>query len=141
MTAEEYIQSLHMEPLTDEGGWFAPVWRAADDKTVSVIYYLLKKGERSRWHQLQSNEVWTWHAGGALEMTLGGTGDWPAGGEKQVIDSRHPVGVVPAQVWQTTRVAEGDFALVSCVVAPAFRDEDCYLPHPSVEEVEENGSL
>ena len=52
MTAKEYIQALHMEPLVDEGGWFAPLWRSADDKTVSAIYYLLRRGEISRWHRL-----------------------------------------------------------------------------------------
>lgn len=142
MTAEDYIKSLGMEPLVDEGGWFAPVWRSRDDRTVSTIYYLLRAGEISRWHQLKSNEVWTWHAGGVLEMTLGGTEDWP-GRERatQTIGPDSLVGVVPAGVWQTTRVKEGDFALVSCVVAPAFRDEECYLPHPSVEEVEGNAGL
>lgn len=141
MTAEDYIRALGMEPLADEGGWFAPVWRSADDKTQSVIYYLLKKGEVSRWHQLKSNEVWTWHAGGTLEMTLGGTGDWPHAEKTQTVGPGSFVGAVPAETWQTTRVAQGDFALVSCVVAPAFQDADCYLPHPSVEEVEQHGRL
>lgn len=137
MTAEDYIKALGMEPLVDEGGWFAPIWRSADDKTASCIYYLLKRGERSRWHQLQSNEVWTWHAGGTLEMTLGGTGNWPAAERtRQAIGPDSLVGVVPAMAWQTTRVKDGDFALVTCVVAPAFFDSECYLPHPSVEEVE-----
>lgn len=141
MTAEDCIRAFGMEPLADEGGWFAPCWRSADDRTVSVIYYLLKRGEVSRWHQLQSNEIWTWHAGGTLEMTLGGTGDWPGRRETRPIGPQSPVGVVPERVWQTTRVAEGDFALVSCVVAPAFQDEGCYLPHPGVEEVERCGEL
>lgn len=141
MTAEDYIKTLGMKPLADEGGWFAPVWRSADDKTQSVIYYLLKKGEISRWHQLKSNEVWTWHAGGRLEMTLGGAGDWPRAEKTQAIGPGSFAGVVPAMTWQTTRVAQGDFALVSCVVAPAFQDADCYLPHPSVEEVERNEPL
>lgn len=136
MTAEETIRALGMEPLADEGGWFAPVWRSADDRTVSVIYYLLKAGEVSRWHQLKSSEIWTWHAGGTLEMTLGGTGDWPGERTTQTIGPQSLVGIVPEKVWQTTRVIEGDFALVSCVVAPAFQDGECYLPHPSVEEVE-----
>lgn len=137
MTAEDYIHSLGLEPLVDEGGWFAPIWRAGDDRTVSAIYYLLRAGETSRWHQLKSNEVWTWHAGGTLEMTLGGGGDWPSADRPtQTIGPDSLVGMVPAGVWQTTRVKEGDFALVSCVVAPAFREEECYLPHPSVEEVE-----
>ena len=70
MTAKEYIQKLGMAPLVDEGGWFSLNWRSGDDATVSVIYYLLQGKEISRWHQLKSNEVWTWHAGGTLEMTL-----------------------------------------------------------------------
>lgn len=140
MTEADYIKALGMQPLVDEGGWFAPCWRSGDDKTVSCIYYLLQTGERSRWHQLKSNEIWTWHAGGTLEMTLGGTGDWP-GKERtrQTIGPDSLVGVVPEKVWQTTRVVKGDFVLVSCVVAPAFQAAECYLPHPSVEEVEGDG--
>ena len=140
MKAKDYIKALHMEPLVDEGGWFAPIWRSEDDKTVSAIYYLLKAGEISRWHQLRrSNEIWTWRAGGVMEMTLGGSKDWPcdkARRASQLIGSDEPMAVVPAGTWQTTRVREGDFVLVSCVVAPAFQEDDCYLPHPSVEEVE-----
>ena len=143
MKAKDYIKALHMEPLVDEGVWFATIWRSEDDKTVSAIYYLLKAGEISRWHQLrQSNEIWTWRAGGVMEMTLGRSGDWPCPKEDRVtqrIGPEEPMAVVPAGVWQTTRVVEGDFVLVSCVVAPAFQEDDCNLPHPSVEEVEGNG--
>ena len=83
--------------------------------------------------------MWTWHAGGSLKTTLGGSGDWPRAEVRQEIGPGQFVSAVPAGVWQTTRVCRGDFALVSCVVAPAFRDEDCLLPHPSVEEVERRG--
>lgn len=138
-TAEELIDALGLVPLTDEGGWHRCLWRSADDATVSCIYYLLKKDERSRWHRLKANEIWTWHAGGSLETTLGGTGDRPVPGAKQVFGPRLGVdsgylAVIPGGQWQTTRVADGDFALVSCVVSPAFREEDCYLPHPPIEE-------
>ena len=36
-------------------------------------HYLLYalQGEISRWHRLLSSEVWAWHMGGSLEMTLG----------------------------------------------------------------------
>ena len=141
MRAEDYIRALGLAPHADEGGWLAPRWRSADDVTVSAVYYLLHAGEISRWHRLRrSNEIWTWHAGGALEMTLGGAGDWP-GAERPTVplDAQHPTAVVPAGGWQTTRVTAGDFALVTCVVAPAFQDADCELPHPSVEEVEGRG--
>lgn len=74
-----------------------------------------------------------------MEMTLGGSGHWPCPKEDrvaQLIGPEELMAVVPAGVWQTTRVKEGDFVLISCTVAPAFQEEDCYLPHPSVEEVE-----
>lgn len=138
-TAEALIDVLGLVPLTDEGGWYRCLWRSEDNATVSCIYYLLKKGERSRWHQLKANEIWTWHAGGSLETFLGGAGERPVPGTKQVfgprlgVDSGY-VAVIPAGQWQTTRVVDGEFALVSCVVSPAFREEDCYLPHPPIEE-------
>lgn len=138
-TAEAIIAALGLVPLEDEGGWHACMWRSADDATVSYIYYLLKKGERSRWHQLKSNEIWTWCAGGSLEMTLGGGGARPAAGDKILFGPRLGVdsgftAVAPAGQWQTTQVVDGDFALVTCVVSPAFRPEDCYLPHPPIED-------
>lgn len=138
-SAEEMIAALGLIPLEDEGGWFKGMWRSEDDTTASYIYYFLKKGERSRWHKLYtSNEVWTWCAGGSLEMTLGGTGEAPVEERKTVFGPRLGadegyVSVVPAGHWQTTRVADGEWALVTCVVSPAFREEDCLLPHPPIE--------
>lgn len=139
-TAEEIIARLGLVPLEDEGGWYRPMWRAEDDAAASYIYYFLKRGERSRWHKLHtSNEIWTWCAGGSLEMTLGGRGEVPVEERRVVFGPRLGidegfVSSVDAGVWQTTRVAEGDWALVTCVVSPAFRPEDCYLPHPPIED-------
>ncbi len=45
--------------------------------------------------------------------------------------------MAPADQWQTTRVVDGDFVLVSCVVSPAFHEEDCLLPEqPLSNEIE-----
>lgn len=138
MTGDEMIAHLGLEPLTDEGGWFRSLWRA-EDESASCIYYLIRKGERSRWHQIgHTSEVWTWCAGGTLEMTLGGRGETPAPectvafGPRR--EDRRYAAVVPAGHWQTTRLVDGDFALVTCVCTPAFRDSDCYLPHPPIEK-------
>lgn len=142
MTAQEIIDALGLVPLEDEGGWHKEMWCSSDGSTMSYIYYLIQKGERSRWHKLHtSNEVWTWCAGGSLEMTLGGTGERPAVektvtfGPRVGTDSGF-VTVAPAGTWQTTRLVDGDWALVTCVVGPAFRPEDCLLPHPPMEEEE-----
>lgn len=138
-TAEEMIAALGLVPLEDEGGWYRAMWRSADDATASYIYYFLKRGERSRWHKLHtSNEVWTWCAGGSLEMTLGGTGERPVTESKTIFGPRPGtdsgyVSVAPAGHWQTTRVVDGNWALVTCVVSPAFQPEDCFLPHPPIE--------
>ena len=124
-TAREIIELLGMVPH-QEGGWYAFVttsgvslpagflkdFKGARD-TCSIIYYLLQKGEISRWHQLLASEVWAWHMGGSLEILEQG---------------ERPQILAPASQWQTTRLVEGDYALVSCIVAPAFRDEDCLLP-------------
>ncbi|MEG0320735.1 MAG: cupin domain-containing protein [Oscillospiraceae bacterium] len=135
-TAEGLISQLGLIPHA-EGGWYRFMERAAaapgEKSPCSVIYYFLKKGETSRWHQLFSDEVWTWHQGGSLQMTLGGDGTLPVAGKTLTLGPRLDCGegfqiLAPANQWQTTRVVDGDFCLVSCVVSPAFRDEDCILP-------------
>lgn len=144
-TARELIELLGMVPH-EEGGWYAFVTAsgvsipggtvpgiAGPRDSCSIIYYLLQKGEISRWHQLRASEVWAWHMGGSLEMTLGGTGDKPRPEGTLSLGPRLREGerfqiLAPADQWQTTRLVDGDFALVSCVVAPAFHEEDCLLP-------------
>lgn len=144
-TASELIRLLSLQPHP-EGGWFAfreasgiPLLAGAlagfsgERDTCSYIYYLLQKGEISRWHQLRAAEIWTWHLGGSLETTLGGSGSAPAAVKALALGPHLETGeqfqrMIPAGQWQTTRLTAGDFALVSCVVSPAFRDEDCLLP-------------
>ena len=45
---EKIIQELKLEPHP-EGGHFAECLRTND---ISIIYYLLKKNEKSHWHRL-----------------------------------------------------------------------------------------
>jgi predicted cupin superfamily sugar epimerase len=155
-TADKLIDLLKLQPHP-EGGWYAFVSRSgisipahllsADYSgardTCSIIYYMLRKGEISRWHRLLSSEVWTWHMGGSLKMTLGGIKEKPVAGRTYTLGPRLEYNerlqiLVPAGQWQTTRVTEGDYALVSCIVAPAYHDDDCLLPeHPLENEIYE----
>lgn len=150
--AQDLIRLLSLTPHP-EGGWFAfressgvpiPVPGFPGERdTCSCIYYLLQKGEISRWHRLRASEVWTWHQGGSLLMTLGGGGEAPEAGWTLPLGPRLETGeqfqlLAPAGQWQTTRVVDGDFALVSCVVCPAYHDEDCLLPdRPLPNEIRE----
>ena len=82
---------------------------------------------------LEAAEVWAWHQGGSLLMTLGGDGEAPAAERTLSLGPRLEAGeqfqmLAPPGQWQTTRVVDGDFVLVSCVVCPAYHDEDCLLP-------------
>ena len=90
-------------------------------------------GEESRWYNVRGAEAWMWHMGGSAETALGGEGDAPAEESTLRLGPRLHLGerlstLVPAGVWQTTRVVEGDFVLVSCIVSPAFHPDDFSFP-------------
>ena len=113
-TAAQLIELLHLLPHP-EGGWYA--FRESSGQVLpallgfpghrescSYIYYLLQRGEISRWHQLKATEVWTWHQGGSLEMTLGGTGTLPVPESTLTLGPRLEAGeqfqrMTPANCW------------------------------------------
>jgi predicted cupin superfamily sugar epimerase len=123
--ATEVIEALGMI-RHPEGGWYREMWRAASSgserPTASSILYLLAAGERSHWHRVDAAEVWQWSAGAALELRIWQEGDAAVttirlGGDVAADDS--PQAVVPARAWQAARPL-GAWALVGCIVAPAF---------------------
>lgn len=144
--AEYYIEKLGMLEHY-EGGYYKFVCKTdviipqenlpkvydGDRESCSVIYYLLKPGQTSCWHKLLSEEIWFWHAGGTLEMTLGSGENAPVSEKTIMIGSDLEKGetfqaIVPAGKWQTTTPVGDQFVLVSCVVSPAFEVEDFILP-------------
>jgi len=143
--ARDLIDKLGLAPHV-EGGWYRFVWDCetviardalpgrygGDRKCVSLIYYLLEGEDISSWHKLLSDEIWLWHAGGSLKMTLGGTGDKPEAQSELLLGPRYDRGesfqiIAPALTWQTTGLVDGGYALVSCVVSPAFHPDDFIL--------------
>lgn len=124
MTAEDVIATLGLLPHP-EGGHYREVYRhdAAGGRRgdMTSIYYLLRASEESRWHRVRDAvELWSFHAGEALELRLASDGsvehcvlgtDLDAGQRPQVI--------VPQNCWQAARPL-GAWTLVGCVVAPAF---------------------
>jgi predicted cupin superfamily sugar epimerase len=109
-----------------EGGWFVETWRAPAPAgaraAASAILYLLPAGEQSRWHRVNAAEIWQWSAGEALELRIAARDGEPPvshrlGGD--VIAGDEPQVVVTAGAWQAARPL-GAWALVGCIVAPAF---------------------
>ncbi len=135
-TAEEVARLLDLKPLEPEGGFFRRSAEATaflpggDRRAYSVIYFLITPSGFSALHKLESDETWCFHCGDPLaSLRLAPTGEGRmvklglnlAAGEK-------PQDVVPAGVWQGTRLHDGGrWALVSCVVAPEFRGSDFAL--------------
>jgi predicted cupin superfamily sugar epimerase len=127
-SASAVIEALGMR-AHPEGGWYAETWRAPSSDGHrphgSAILYLLAAGERSHWHRFDADEVWAFSAGGPLELRVWAEGEAAItvhrlGGE--VADGDAVQAIVPAGAWQTARPL-GDWALVSCIVTPAFEFE------------------
>ncbi len=125
-------ESLGMLPHP-EGGWFRETWRApftvaahgGERATATGIYFLLGPGEESMWHAVRSDEVWLWHRGGPLELTMGGDGERPGTPTSVTLGpavehGERPQVVIPSNVWQAARPAADQEVLVSCVVSPGF---------------------
>lgn len=124
LSAQVLIENLGLKPHP-EGGWYAETFNTSEGEnrgTLSVIYYLLEKGQAAHWHRVRdADEVWLWHAGapltlytkpddGVVKKTVLGL-DAAAGQRPQVI--------IEKGQWQSASAIEG-WSLVSCVVAPAF---------------------
>ena len=127
-TAAEAAQLLHLEPLAEEGGYFRRTAESAvilpgGKRAWSAIYSLITPEGFSAMHRLATDEIWCFHAGDALEslrLRPDGGGDWVKLG-LNVAAGERPQDVVPAHVWQGTRLAPGGrWALCSCVVVPEF---------------------
>lgn len=119
MDAADIVARLGMQPHP-EGGHYVETWRGpagADGRaTATAIYFLLRSGERSQLHRVDASEVWLFHGGAPLRLSIGPDevilGTDLANGER-------PQAVVPAGVWQAAEPL-GAWTLVSCVVAPGF---------------------
>ena len=124
LTAAGIIARLDLKPHP-EGGHFRETFRdprldAGGRSLSTAIYFLLARGERSRWHRIDDVEVWHHYAGSALVLEIADDdghrslrlGPHLAAGEV-------PQAVVPAQAWQAAE-STGDWTLVGCTVAPGF---------------------
>jgi len=112
-----------------EGGWYGETWRAeARDGTRaagSAILYLLAAGERSHWHRVDAAEIWQHAAGDGLELRIWAPGDAAVATHRlggDISAGQRPQVVVPDGAWQAARPL-GDWALVGCIVVPAFEFE------------------
>jgi predicted cupin superfamily sugar epimerase len=135
--AQARAQALGLSPHP-EGGWFRETFRSpeqiradalparfgGDRALVTSILYLLGDGERSCFHRLHADEVWSHHEGGALLVHL----LQHDGLRTLTVGPGTPQQVVPHGTWFAAELAAGaDYGLAGCAVAPGFEYADFEL--------------
>lgn len=137
MTADDIIERLQLQPHP-EGGFFRQTWIAdapdGERPAGTAIYFLLRDGGASHWHKVDASEIWLWHAGAPLILSVSETDEGPAtdmtlSGDLSI---GVPQGVVPKDWWQAARTT-GDWTLVSCTVSPAFQFAGFELASPDFD--------
>lgn len=137
MNAQEWIDYLQLKPHP-EGGFYTSTYRS-DFTTVCAqgerplytsIYFLLRSGEVSHFHRLQSDEIWYFHGGSSLTVHM----IMPDGRYEQIalglaIDKGEvPQFNVPKNtIFGSSVQAENTFSLVGCMVSPGFDFADFEL--------------
>ena len=133
------IQKYDLAPHPEDG-YFKQVYKSANTtmshshgqprSALTHIYFLLLKGEMSRFHRVLHDEVWNHYEGAPLQLiqlhdtTL----------TQKTIGSQEAgyVDIVPAGNYQAA-FSTGDYSLVGCTVAPGFDFEDfSFIDDPSI---------
>jgi uncharacterized protein len=137
LTADRVISLLGLTPHPEDGQYretFRDAATLGSTRAASTaIYFLLRKGERSRWHRVDAVEVWHFYAGAQLELRI------VADGGRQAIRlgtdltaGERPQAVVPAACWQSAE-SLGAWTLVGCTVAPGFEFSGFELAPPNLD--------
>lgn len=112
MNAAQLAAQLQLAPHP-EGGYYRETYRS---ESCTAITFLLGPGDVSRFHRIDRDELWFWHAG---ELTV------------HVLDPRRDMAlslsapqclVKAGEIFGATVAGDG-IGLVSCVVSPPFRFE------------------
>ena len=145
--AARLIELFKMQKIPDEGCWFVQTYRSAetikagalpgrygaDHPTGTAIYALETREDFSALHRLETDEVYHWYGGTALEMLLlypDGHGETLILGP-EVFKGERPQIVIPHGVWQGSRpvaAAGADaYTFFGTTVSPGFEYGDFQL--------------
>jgi uncharacterized protein len=124
--ANELINKLGLEPHP-EGGYFKEVYRSSLDvessavgatrSAVTEIYFLLCRGQISRFHRVEHDEFWHFFEGDNLRLIdsdLETSQEVILGAEQ--LNYQH---CIRGGCWQAAET-RGEYTLVGCTVAPGF---------------------
>lgn len=134
MSAEEIIRKLELLPHP-KGGWYRQTWvgpLVEGRASGTAILFLPQAGERSHWHRVDADEIWLWHAGVPLVLSMGATEAAELRLGLDVLGGEVVQAIVPSGLWQAAW-STGEWTLVSCTVSPGFRFAGFELVPPGWE--------
>ncbi len=123
---EEIKTVYHMEKHV-EGGSFAEVYTSADEKNgralAGSIYFLLEAEEISHLHQIDCDEIWYYHEGCGLRITVltedGGRTECLLGADTG--KGQRAMAVIPKNAMFAAENLDPDgYTFVSCATVPGF---------------------
>ena len=125
MNADQIIKFLQLKPHP-EGGWYKQTWKSEDTlsgrASGTSIYFLLKAGEVSHWHKIDSVEIWHYYHGSPLILRTAKNQTSQVKTQilgPDLIKSHAPQILVNKNLWQSAETT-GDYTLVGCTVSPGF---------------------
>lgn len=117
----QIAEALGLEPLPGEGGLFR---QTHIDEHSTAILYMLITPDFSALHLLDSVEVYHWHGGAPVRITLidpfGALTEHILGPD--VLAGQSPQVVVPPGIWQGS-ASTGAWSLLGTTMAPGFHWE------------------
>ncbi len=129
MDRQEQLKRAYELVRHPEGGWFAEDYTApflsGARPTAGSIFFLLDGPEISHFHQIDCDEIWYFHEGCGLRVTVlfeGGTerllvGNDLAAGQRAAV-------VLPAgSIFAAENLDPAGYTFLSCATTPAFRYE------------------
>lgn len=137
--ADDWIRTLGLKKHP-EGGFYRETYRSGERLAraslprrfkgarafSTAIYFLLKKNQISRFHRIQSDELWHFYSGDPLRIHFlfpNGTYAFEDLGSSSAGVSFQAV--VPAGVWFGAELHSGSrYALLGCTVSPGFDFKD-----------------
>jgi len=127
-TAQEIVKELQLLPHP-EGGYYKEVYRSdmafqspathAERNALTCIYFLLEKGQISRFHRVKHDEVWNFYLGDPLrliDLSNNHKDTMLLGDYQNSLQAQH---TIKANHWQAAETT-GEYSLVGCTVAPGF---------------------
>ena len=123
--AEQLIKTYDLQPH-EEGGHFSEVYTApfeADGRPLAgSIYFLLDRGETSHFHVIDCDEIWYFHEGCGMKITVltDGSKEEYLLGSNVELGERAMIVIPKGCVFGAQNLDPEGYSFVSCMTTPKF---------------------